>query len=45
VEDGLHMSEAGLRALMRYLCEHPLATRRQGIIHSGLPPRSPPQFS
>lgn len=45
VEDGLHMSEAGLRILMQYLCEHPLATHRQGVAHSGAPQRSPPRFS
>ena len=45
VEDGLHMSEAGLQQLMQYLREHPLATHRQSIAHSGAPQRSPPQFS
>lgn len=44
VEDGLHMSEAGLRTLMQYLREHPLVTHRQGVAHSGAPQRSPPQF-
>ena len=45
VEDGLHLSEAGLQQLLRYLCEHPLVTRRRSIAHLGTPQRSPPQFS
>lgn len=45
IEDGLHMSEAGLELLMQYLREHPLATRRQSVPHSGAPQRSPPDFS
>ena len=45
VEDGLHMSEAGLQQLMQYLCEHPLVTHRQSVVHSSAPRRSPPQFS
>ncbi len=45
IEDGLHMSEAGLELLMQYLREHPLATRRQSVAHSGAPQRSPPDFS
>ena len=45
VEDGLHMSEAGLQQLMQYLCEHPLATHRRSTAHPTAPQRTPPQFS
>ena len=45
VEDGLHMSEEGLQALMQYLREHPLAPGSRNTAPQTAPQRTPPQFS
>lgn len=45
VEDGLHMSEDGLRMLMQYLREHPLAPGARSTAPHTAPRRTPPQFS
>lgn len=45
VEDGLHMSEDGLRTLVRYLREHPLEPSRPYTAPHNVPQRTPPQFS